>query len=271
MTRTPSRSVLRRFLAPVCALVVVAGVAFLGGAADAGHGHNGGPVTAQQIPNVTLVENEIKAYYGDHVASDGTHEASATSAYADEVRGIEAKALKELSRRPHTKGKPAVVFDVDDTTLLTYNYEVANQFAYFPDINAQYVLGEKFPAVFGMNTLATALKDKGYSIFFVTGRPASQAAATLGNLALTGYPAPTGGANGLYTKPNSGDPFPAYVDCTTDGNPACSTIEYKSSTRKHIESLGYDIVANFGDQYSDLSGGYADRSVKMPNPMYYLP
>ncbi len=39
----------------------------------------------------------------------------------------------------------------------------------------------------------------------------------------------------------------------------------------HRVDLGYDIVANFGDQFSDLNGGFADRTFKMPNPMYFLP
>ena len=42
-------------------------------------------------------------------------------------------------------------------------------------------------------------------------------------------------------------------------------------TRAYIESMGYDIVGDFGDQYSDLTGGYADRTFKMPNPNYFLP
>ena len=49
------------------------------------------------------------------------------------------------------------------------------------------------------------------------------------------------------------------------------TIQYKSGTRAYIESQGYDIVANFGDQFSDLEGGFADKTFKMPNPNYYLP
>jgi len=57
----------------------------------------------------------------------------------------------------------------------------------------------------------------------------------------------------------------------TTGAPSCNTVERKSQTRAHIESLGYDIVANFGDQFSDLKGGFADRTFKVPNPMYYLP
>jgi hypothetical protein len=47
-------------------------------------------------------------------------------------------------------------------------------------------------------------------------------------------------------------------------------VQYKSGTREHIESLGYDIVANFGDQYSDLDGGYADKTFKVPNPTYFV-
>ena len=42
-------------------------------------------------------------------------------------------------------------------------------------------------------------------------------------------------------------------------------------TRMHISSLGYTIVADFGDQYGDLPGGDARHQVKLPNPMYYLP
>jgi HAD superfamily, subfamily IIIB (Acid phosphatase) len=45
----------------------------------------------------------------------------------------------------------------------------------------------------------------------------------------------------------------------------------KSGTRKHISSLGYTIVADFGDQFSDLLGGDAGHQVKLPNPMYYIP
>ena len=52
---------------------------------------------------------------------------------------------------------------------------------------------------------------------------------------------------------------------------SCTTIEYKSGTRKHISSEDYKIVADFGDQYSDLLGGDAGHQVKIPDPMYYIP
>jgi hypothetical protein len=50
-----------------------------------------------------------------------------------------------------------------------------------------------------------------------------------------------------------------------------SVIPYKSRARCRIERRGYDIVANVGDQYSDLAVGCADRAFKIPNPMYFLP
>ena len=30
------------------------------------------------------------------------------------------------------------------------------------------------------------------------------------------------------------------------------------------------VVASIGDQYSDLDGGYADRTYKLPNPTYFV-
>jgi hypothetical protein len=39
--------------------------------------------------------------------------------------------------------------------------------------------------------------------------------------------------------------------------------------RQHLEHIGFDIVANLGDQFSDLRGGFAGHPVKVPNPMYF--
>ena len=50
-----------------------------------------------------------------------------------------------------------------------------------------------------------------------------------------------------------------------------TTVAYKSGGRADIEQLGFRIIANVGDQYSDLAGGHADRAFKIPNPFYFLP
>lgn len=249
-----------------------------GGGDDHGHGNGGSlswyvgpaptpaptPKSDDQIPNVTLVENAIKAYYGDTVAANGDHLPSTTGNYAKQVAKIEDAAEWYLrSYKSHSKAKKAIVFDVDDTTLNTYNYEIFSSFAYNPTTNAEYVNDARFPEVYGMPALAKYASAHGYAIFFITGRPEAQRAGTVTNLAKVGYTAPD--TDHLYLK-NAANP-PAYLTCGS----TCTTIQYKSGTRAHIESLGYNIVANFGDQYSDLTGGYADRTFKMPNPMYYLP
>ena len=53
--------------------------------------------------------------------------------------------------------------------------------------------------------------------------------------------------------------------CTDD------RVQVADPQARRATTWGYDIVANFGDQFSDLIGGYADHAVKLPNPTYYLP
>jgi hypothetical protein len=236
------------------------------------------PVSANQITNLDVLRQQIRNYYGDPL---GTGIASPTGNYAKEAERVEASGLRYLNARHHTRGTRAIVLDVDDTTLLTWDYELFSNWAFNPTTNAEFVTDQKFPAVFGMVATVQAAEREGYAIFFITGRPASQEDATLGNLTAdgigvdAGYPKPTtlsDGEDGLFTKPPVAD-YPAYLQaaCASDPNGTCTTIHYKSATRAHIESLGYDIVANFGDQYSDLEGGHADASFKMPNPNYFLP
>jgi len=238
------------------------------------------PQSANDITNLDVLRQQIRNYYGDPL---GTGVFSPDSNYAKEAAGVASSSRLTLFGRgiPHVSPSKAIVFDVDDTTLATWNYEVFSNWAYNPTTNAQFVNGQLFPAVPGMVDLAWAAVRAGYSVFWITGRPATQKAATLGNLTHdrvgvdAGYPAPTtlnDGEDGLFTKPAVVD-YPDYLKaaCAGDPNGSCTTSHYKTATRAHIESLGYDIVANFGDQFSDLVGGYADNTYKMPNPNYFLP
>jgi predicted secreted acid phosphatase len=239
------------------------------------------PHSAKQITNIDVLRQQIRNYYGDPL---GTGTFAADSNYAQEAESVAADGARKLAQRAtwHKHGTlPAIVLDVDDTTLATWNYEIASNWAYNPVTNAAYVTGELFPPVPGMLQTVTQAASEGYAIFYLTGRPAVQEAATLGNLTAdgigvdAGYPAPTAlndGEDGLFTKPAVAD-YPAYLTaaCSGDPNGSCTTEHYKSATRAHIESLGYDIVANFGDQFSDLEGGYADKTFKLPNPNYFLP
>ena len=169
----------------------------------------------------------------------------------------------------HTK--PAIVLDADDTTLWTYDMEVAGMhFSFDPALQDVYVQGQKFPAKPAMVSFANAADKAGCTIIGLTGRNDNQKAATIANLEKVGYDGFT--AANYYTKWTGvgSSQQPSYIMCAAA---KCTTIEYKSQTRAHVESPsggGYDIVANFGDQFSDLIGGHG-KAYKLPNPTYYLP
>jgi hypothetical protein len=236
------------------------------------------PRTERQVTNIDIIRQQIKNYYGDPLGSGSF---AANGNYAKEAGSVAADGAKYLAKQHHTKETKAIVLDVDDTTLNTWNYEIVSNFAFNAATNGDYVTKQLFPAVPGMVATVQKAEAEGYAIFFLTGRGATQEADTLGNLTAdgvgvdAGYPKPTtlsDGEDGLFTKPAVAD-YPAYLKtaCAADPDGKCTTIHYKSATRAHIESLGYDIVANFGDQYSDLKGGYADKDFKLPNPTYFLP
>jgi hypothetical protein len=237
------------------------------------------PTSADQIQNIDQVRTAIKGYYGDTPTTQVDpvpndidhadvllHTFDPNGAYAQEVAGITADQGKRLARAAkvnHFDGKPAVIFDIDDTTLNTYNYEIYSNFAFNPTTNAAFVNAAVFPAVPTMPELTSDLASEGYEIFFLTGRPESQRAGTQTNLTSAGYGTPAN--DHVFLKDQT---LPWLTSCT----PTCTSAQYKALTRQHlIEDLGFDIVANFGDQPSDFTGGFEDTTVKMPNPMYYLP
>lgn len=274
--RLPSRRSLLVVVAVAVAALAGAGVAYAATAQPAIHTST--PRSEKDITNLDVLRQQIRNYYGDPL---GTGTFADDSNYAREARSVAEAGQQWLRTRHHPDGTKAILLDVDDTSLATWNYELASNWAFNPTTNGQFVTEQRFPAVPGMVELVRAAKAEGYAIFFLTGRGAAQEPATLGNLTAdgigvdAGYPAPTtlvDGEDGLFTKPAVAD-YPDYLRaaCATDPNGSCTTIHYKSATRGHIESLGYDIVANFGDQFSDLTGGFADRTFKLPNPNYFLP
>jgi hypothetical protein len=277
--RRPSRRLVLTGAASVAIASVVGGVAYSAGvAAQQPAIQTSTPRSERQITNIDVLRQQLRNYYGDPL---GTGTFAADSNYAEEASSVAAAGKRRISVPHHTKGTKAILLDVDDTSLATWNYEIFSNWAYNPATNADYVLNQRFPAVPGMVDLVKTAEREGYAIFFLTGRGAAQEQATLGNLTEdgvgvdAGYPKPTtlsNGEDGLFTKPAVAN-YPDYLKqaCAGDPNGSCTTIHYKSATRAHIESLGYDIVANFGDQFSDLKGGYADRTFKLPNPNYYLP
>jgi hypothetical protein len=147
--------------------------------------------------------------------------------------------------------KLAIVFDVDETALSNYTAIDADNFTFGTNSQneAQNQVGTAIPPSLVLFNLA---KQKDIAIFLITGRRENVRTPTEQNLAREGYT----GYKQLFLKPQTS---------------TANTVDYKSGARTEIESQGYRIVANVGDQYSDLAGGHADVVFKLPNPFYFLP
>jgi predicted secreted acid phosphatase len=255
--------------AAVGAACVVAGAALYGtGVATAGQSTAN---STHEPYNIGLLTKDIDTYYGTTLDSNGVYQASATSPYAKDLARIDASAKKYIDEavHKHHKGtKPAVVFDIDDTLLLSLDYEKKNNYGYSSATWAAYVAQANRPEVFGTPELVKYAASKGVTVFYNSGLKESQRTYAVDNLKKVGADVNLD-ADHMFLKDTANPP--AYLsDCATVTAWTCTTVQYKSGTRKHIEDLGYNIIANFGDQYSDLDGGYADKTYKIPNPTYFV-
>ncbi|MEU8794167.1 HAD family acid phosphatase [Streptomyces sp. NPDC048643] len=257
-------------IAAVAATCAVAGAALFGsGAATA---HQSTANSTHEPYNIGLLVKDIDTYYGAALDSDGVYQASPTSQYAKDLARVDAAARRDIDKaahKAHHRGqKPAVVFDIDDTLLLSFDYERKTNYTYNSTTWADYVAQADRPAVFGSPELVEYAESKGVEVFYNSGLKESQRASAVENLKKVGVDVNLDSAH-MFLK-DAANP-PAYLSgCATATAWNCTTVQYKAGTRKHIEDLGYDIVGNFGDQYSDLDGGYADKTYKLPNPTYFV-
>jgi len=257
-------------IAAVAAACAVAGAALYGaGAATAGQSTAN---STHEPYNIGLLVKDIDTYYGTTADSNGVYQASPDSPYAKDLARLDAAAKRHIDQAArkahHRHEKAAVVFDIDDTLLLSLDYEKKTNYTYNSASWAAYVAQADRPAVFGSPDLVKYAASKGVEVFYNSGLKESQRASAVENLKKVGVDVNLDSAH-MFLK-DAANP-PAYLsDCATAAAWNCTTVQYKAGTRKHIESLGYDIVANFGDQYSDLDGGYADKTYKLPNPTYFV-
>ncbi|AEE85608.1 acid phosphatase-like protein [Arabidopsis thaliana] len=154
-------------------------------------------------------------------------------------------------------GKDVWIFDIDETLLTNIDYYKAHGYGSEPyDDNkfSEWVEQGTAPAFDASLRLYNALKKLGFTIILLTGRDEHQRTSTETNLRDAGY---SGWERLLLRGPN---------------DQGKSATNYKSEQRSKLIEEGFKIRGNSGDQWSDLQGfAVADRSFKVPNPMYYIP
>lgn len=200
-------------------------------------------LASQQIPNLKQAKQAIVNYHQ-------------SGAYDYDVEKVMEQAKVYIDKRLviNAKAKPqkklALVFDIDETSLSNYQFFKDAGFGSDESVWQDAQLSTNSPAIGPTKKLYRYAIKHGITVFFITARPEKYRETTTKNLQAAGY----NKYKALYLLPND------YHQR--------SFAPYKIGARKEITDEGYDIIASFGDQYSDLSGGYADRVYKLPNYIY---
>jgi acid phosphatase len=200
-------------------------------------------------PSLVETKREVSAY-----VDSGRYEAD-VAAVVDQARAF-------LESRVARGGKLAIVLDIDETALSNLPSFRANDWGFIVPGPCDLPRGPcGLIAWIGMAqaepikpvlALARLARERGVAVFFLTGRPERLRAATERNLQAAGYE-----WTGVLLKP--------------DALNTQSAVEFKAPERKKLMDQGYTVIVNMGDQMSDLEGGFAERTYKLPNPFYFVP
>jgi len=182
--------------------------------------------------------------------------------YEADVAAVVEQARAYLDSRVARGGKLAIVLDIDETSLSNLPSLRANDYGFIvrgpcelpngPCGLIAWITQAEAEPIKPVLALARTARERGVAVFFLSGRPERLRAATERNLQAAGYE-----WTGVILKPD---------DLRTR-----SAVEQKAAERKKLVDQGYTIVVNMGDQMSDLDGGFAERTYKLPNPFYFVP
>ncbi len=234
---------------PIRALLAAALLALSAGCATDMTGAGAG-ASMSEPANLGALKTQLRAYHD-------------TGAYERAISAVTQQAETYVIQRASQVSKPALVLDIDETSLSNWGVMVADDFGYIPNGGCDALprgpcgqlawdASNRATAIAGTLALYHTARDHNVAVFFITGRPEAERAATESNLHAAGYTDWTD----LRLRPaDSHGP----------------TGPYKTAERAAIEAQGYTIIANVGDQQSDLAGGHAERTFKLPNPYYFIP
>jgi acid phosphatase len=184
--------------------------------------------------------------------------------YEREIEAVVARASAYLLAHARDVHNPALVLDIDETSLSNWQQMMADDFGYFtggpcdnlpkgPCGAIAWNATGRAPAIAPTLRLFRTARENNIPVYFVTGRYEKERDASERNLTRAGY----ADWAGIYLR--------------KDGTPVGSTADFKASQRAAIEALGVTIVVNMGDQPSDLAGGHAMQGFLLPNPFYRIP
>jgi acid phosphatase len=201
-----------------------------------------------RVPNLYDVQQQLEKYID-------------SGRYDRDVAKVVTAARVWLDKRASTATKPAIVIDIDETALSNWPEMRVNGWARIlngpcdlqkgPCGHRAWQAMAQAKAIAPTLALAQHAHKLGVAVFFITGRPEWLRDATERNLREQGYE---------WTE----------VILQPEGAPLASASDFKAPERRKITVQGYTILLNLGDQESDLKGGFAERTFKLPNPVYFV-
>lgn len=265
-----------------CFAVVAALVGWVScaAAADIPAGCNPAPSSMASVqPNLAVFKAQLLLYR--------------CASYDSDIQLVLQEAQTWVKQRAPQVSSPVIVLDIDETSLSNWRrMYYKDGYPYIPhdacdftnlieacgDIDWQWsALAPAIQPVLDLYRLAQCIDTAGsctkVEVFFITGRreggkycpkevckngDMTQAKTptewTLQNLQKAGFVGAS--EDHLFMRPKDSTGF---------------VSTYKTAKRIEIEGHGKTIIANVGDQESDLIGLHSDRTFKVPNPFYYIP
>ncbi|MBN2478973.1 MAG: HAD family acid phosphatase [Parachlamydiales bacterium] len=197
---------------------------------------------SEKALNIYNAKDFVKNYYStNRYEQDVEDQTSAAKQYIDSR--IENKKENE---------KLAVVFDLDDTMLSEYQYQLKNDFSQSHEPKMLWLMDGKMKPIKPVLELFNYAKSKNIDTIIITDRDKSMRRSTLKNLKEQGY---KNWSQIMY--------YP-------EKNSYSNKEQYKTDMRKQLTDSGYTIIVNIGDQQSDLNGGYSEKTFKLPNYIYII-
>lgn len=182
--------------------------------------------------------------------------------YQSQLQRVSAQATKWLEKRQRHPANTremagagtrlAVVFDLDETLWSNLPHMRAMDFGYQPAAWDAWVARGEAPAIEPVREIYRRARQEGFDVILITARHERDRAGTEKNLHAIGVDDYVG----IFFKP----------DASHD-----TAQVFKTNVRRELSQKGFVIVANVGDQSSDLAGGYAERTFKLPAPFYLSP
>jgi predicted secreted acid phosphatase len=194
---------------------------------------------AREPANLSALKAEITRY-----VRSGEYERDVEAVAQAADRWVAARAKERQAGE-----RLAVVFDVDETLLSNWPLMHRLDLGYVPAEWTRWVDAAAAPAIEPVRRLFRAVRARGVDVIVITGRTERDRAGTERNLRAIGC--------GDY----------ATLVCMADGAQA-TTAAFKTAARRRLAEEGWVLIANLGDQESDLVGGYAEKTFKLPGPFY---